>query len=89
MYVTGLGALDHALKTGFPASANPLSNAKTVPTVTIGGGECRGVVRRHVARLRWPGANQYADTQAYERQLSGVVKQGGETSNNPMMSVTQ
>ena len=37
MYVTGLGALDHPLATGSPASANPLSNAKTVPTVTIGG----------------------------------------------------
>jgi uncharacterized protein (TIGR03437 family) len=39
MYVTGLGALDHALATGSPASSNPLSNAKVVPTVTIGGAD--------------------------------------------------
>jgi uncharacterized protein (TIGR03437 family) len=36
MYITGLGALDHLIATGSPASSSPLSNAKVVPTVMVG-----------------------------------------------------
>lgn len=89
MYVTGLGALDHPLPTGSPASANPLSKAKTAPTVTIGG--ANAVVGFAGMSPGFVGLSQI--NMQIPKLANGnypvVVKQGGQTSNNPVMSVTQ
>ena len=89
MYVTGLGPLDHPLPTGSPASNNPLSNATVVPTVTIGG--VNAVVQFAGMSPGFVGLGQI--NMVIPKLANGtypvVVTQGGQTSNNPVMSVTQ
>jgi uncharacterized protein (TIGR03437 family) len=88
MYVTGLGALDHPLQTGSPASNDPLSNATVVPTATVGGvnavvqfaGMSPGFVGLGQINLMIP--------KLAKGSYPVVIKQGGQTSNNPVISVT-
>src|SRR5579871_392822 len=88
MYVTGLGALDHPIPTGSPASSNPLSNAVVVPTATLGGvnaavqfaGMSPGFVGLGQVNLQIP--------KLAKGSYPVVLKQGGQTSNNPVISVT-
>ncbi len=88
MYVTGLGPLDHPLPTGSPASNDPLSNATVVPTVTIGG--TNAVVQFAGMSPGFVGLGQI--NMVIPKLAKGtypvVVKQGSQTSNNPVMSVT-
>ncbi len=88
MYVTGLGALDHPIATGAPASSDPLSNAKVVPTVTIGG--ANAVVQFAGMTPGFVGLGQI--NIVIPKLANGiypvVVTQGGQASNNPVMSVT-
>jgi uncharacterized protein (TIGR03437 family) len=89
MYVTGLGPLDHPLPTGSPASNNPLSNATVVPTVTVGG--ANAVVQFAGMSPGFVGLGQI--NMVIPKLANGtypvVVTQGSQSSNNPMMSVTQ
>lgn len=89
MYVTGLGPLDHPLPTGSPASSNPLSNATVVPTVTIGG--ANAVVQFAGMSPGFVGLGQI--NMVIPKLANGtypvVVTQGSQSSNNPVMSVTQ
>jgi uncharacterized protein (TIGR03437 family) len=89
MYVTGLGPLDHPLPTGSPALSNPLSNATVIPTVTIGG--ANAVVQFAGMSPGFVGLGQI--NMVVPKLANGtypvVVAQGGQTSNNPVMSVTQ
>ena len=89
MYVTGLGPLDHPLPTGSPASNNPLSNATVVPTVTIGG--ANAVVQFAGMSPGFVGLGQI--NLMIPKLPNGtypvVITQGGQLSNNPVMSVTQ
>ncbi len=89
MYVTGLGALDHPIATGAPASSNPLSNAKVVPTVTIGG--ANAVVQFAGMTPGFVGLGQIniVIPKLANGSYPVVVTQGGQASNNPVMSVTQ
>jgi uncharacterized protein (TIGR03437 family) len=88
MYVTGLGALDHPLQTGSPASNDPLSNATVVPTATLGGvnavvqfaGMSPGFVGLGQINLMVP--------KLAKGSYPVVIKQGAQTSNNPVISVT-
>jgi adhesin/invasin len=88
MYVTGLGALDHPIATGAPASSNPLSNAKVVPTVTIGG--ANAVVQFAGMTPGFVGLGQIniVIPKLANGSYPVVVTQGGQTSNNPVMNVT-
>jgi adhesin/invasin len=89
MYVTGLGPLDHPLPTGSPASSSPLSNATVVPTVTIGG--ANAVVQFAGMSPGFVGLGQI--NMVIPKLATGtypvVVTQGSQSSNNPVMSVTQ
>jgi adhesin/invasin len=89
MYVTGLGPLDHPLPTGSPALSNPLSNATVVPTVTIGG--ANAVVQFAGMSPGFVGLGQI--NMVIPKLANGtypvVVTQGSQSSNNPVMSVTQ
>jgi adhesin/invasin len=89
MYVTGLGPLDHPLPTGSPASSSPLSNATVVPTVTIGG--ANAVVQFAGMSPGFVGLGQI--NMVIPKLANGtypvVVTQGSQSSNNPVMSVTQ
>ena len=89
MYVTGLGPLDHPLPTGSPASNNPLSNATVVPTVTIGG--ANAVVQFAGMSPGFVGLGQI--NMVIPKLATGtypvVVMQAGQSSNNPVMSVSQ
>jgi uncharacterized protein (TIGR03437 family) len=89
MYVTGLGALDHPIPTGSPASSSPLSDAKVVPTVTVG--TVKAVVQFAGMTPGFVGLGQI--NWVVPKLATGVypvvVTQGGVTSNNPMVSVTQ
>jgi uncharacterized protein (TIGR03437 family) len=89
MYVTGLGPLDHPLPTGSPASNNPLSNATVVPTVTIGG--ANAVVQFAGMSPGFVGLGQI--NMVIPKLANGtypvVVTQNGQSSNNPVMSVSQ
>jgi uncharacterized protein (TIGR03437 family) len=89
MYVTGLGPLDHPIATGVPASSNPVSNAKVVPTVTVG--RANAVVQFAGMSPGFVGLGQI--NLVIPKLANGsypvVVTQGGQTSNNPVMSVTQ
>jgi adhesin/invasin len=89
MYVTGLGALDHPLPTGSPASSNPLSNAKTVPTVTVGA--AKAVVSFAGMTPGFVGLGQinFEIPKLANGSYPVVVDQGGQSSNNPVISVTQ
>jgi len=88
MYVTGLGALDHPLQTGSPASSSPLSNATVVPTATVGGvnavvqfaGMSPGFVGLGQINLMIP--------KLAKGTYPVVITQSGQTSNNPVLSVT-
>ncbi len=88
MYVTGLGALDHPLQTGSPASNDPVSNATVVPTATLGGvnavvqfaGMSPGFVGLGQINLMIP--------KLAKGSYPVVIKQGAQISNNPVMSVT-
>jgi uncharacterized protein (TIGR03437 family) len=88
MYVTGLGALDHPLQTGSPASNDPLSNATVVPTATVGGvnavvqfaGMSPGFVGLGQINLMIP--------KLAKGSYPVVIKQGAQTSNNPVIGVT-
>jgi uncharacterized protein (TIGR03437 family) len=88
MYVTGLGALDHPLPTGSPASNDPLSNATVVPTATLGGvnavvqfaGMSPGFVGLGQINLMIP--------KLAKGRYPVVIKQGAQSSNNPAISVT-
>ncbi|MGD0302132.1 MAG: hypothetical protein ABSE86_34055 [Bryobacteraceae bacterium] len=89
MYVTGLGPLDHPLPTGSPASSSPLSNATVVPTVTVGG--ANAVVQFAGMSPGFVGLGQI--NMVIPKLATGtypvVVTQGSQSSNNPVMSVTQ
>jgi uncharacterized protein (TIGR03437 family) len=89
MYVTGLGPLDHPLPTGSPASNNPLSNATVLPTVTVGG--ANAVVQFAGMSPGFVGLGQI--NMVIPKLATGtypvVVTQGSQSSNNPVMSVTQ
>jgi len=89
MYVTGLGPLDHPLPTGSPASSSPLSNATVVPTVTIGG--ANAVVQFAGMSPGFVGLGQI--NMVIPKLANGtypvVVTQGSQSSNNPVISVTQ
>jgi adhesin/invasin len=89
MYVTGLGALDHPIPTGSPASANPVSNAKVVPTVTVGG--ANATVQFAGMTPGFVGLSQinFVVPKVASGSQPVVVTQGGQTSNNPVMSVSQ
>ena len=89
MYVTGLGALDHPIPTGLPASSSPLSNAKVVPSVTVG--STKAVVQFAGMTPGFVGLGQinWVVPKLATGTYPVVVTQGGVTSNNPMVSVAQ
>ena len=88
MYVTGLGALDHPVPTGSPASGNPVSNAKVVPTVTIGGANATVQFAGMTPGFVGLGQINLVVPKLDKGNYPVVIKQGGTMSNNPSMSVT-
>ena len=89
MYVTGLGPLDHPIPTGSPASSNPLSNATIVPTVTIGGVNAPVSFAGMTPTFVGLGQINIQVPKLANGTYPVVVSQGGQTSNNPTISVTQ
>jgi uncharacterized protein (TIGR03437 family) len=88
MYVTGLGALDHPLPTGAPASDDPVSNATVVPTATLGG--VNAVVQFAGMSPGFVGLGQINPMipKLAKGSYPVVLKQGAHISNNPVISVT-
>jgi uncharacterized protein (TIGR03437 family) len=88
MYVTGLGALDHPLPTGSPASSDPVSNATVVPTATLGG--VNAVVQFSGMSPGFVGLGQInlMIPKLAKGSYPVVIKQGAQVSNNPVISVT-
>jgi uncharacterized protein (TIGR03437 family) len=89
MYVTGLGPLDHPIPTGSPASATPLSNAKTQPTVTIGGANAAVSFAGMTPGFVGLGQINMQVPKLPAGSYPVVIKQGRQTRNSTVMSVTQ
>ena len=53
VFLTGLGAVDHAVATGTAASASPLSHVTGTVSATIGGESAQVYVRGTCARVSW------------------------------------
>ncbi len=89
VYAAGLGQLDNPIPTGAAAPSSPLSNAVVVPTVTI-----NGVNAPVVFAGMAPGFVGLAQMDVQIPSLPTgtypiVIKQGGATSNAPLIDVTQ
>ena len=89
VYGAGLGQLDNAIPTGAATPNDPLSRARVLPTATIGGvdapvsfaGMAPGFVGLAQVDVQVP------DLPAGTYPV--VIKQGGQTSNSPVMDVTR
>ncbi len=89
VYVVGLGQLDNPIPTGTVAPGSPFSNALVVPTATI-----NGVNAPVVFAGMSPGFVGLAQVDVQIPSLPTgsypiVIKQGAQTSNAPLIDVTQ